>query len=42
MASQPAHDRHDGFAEVDGKEPGIKLVLKPIDTEWKEKKVLMI
>ena len=38
MASQPAHDRHDGFAEVIAKEPGIKSVLQPIDTEWKEKK----
>jgi ribose transport system substrate-binding protein len=38
MASQPAHDRHDGFAEIVGKESGIKSILKPIDTEWKEKK----
>jgi ribose transport system substrate-binding protein len=38
MASQPAHDRHDGFAEVVGKEAGIKSLLQPIDTEWKEKK----
>jgi ribose transport system substrate-binding protein len=38
MASQPAHDRHDGFAEIVGKESGIKSILQPIDTEWKEKK----
>ena len=38
MASQPAHDRHNGFAEIVGKESGIKSILKPIDTEWKEKK----
>ena len=38
MASAPAHDRHDGFAAAVGKEPGIKSLLAPIDTEWKAAK----
>jgi ribose transport system substrate-binding protein len=38
MGTQPAHDRHDGFAEFTGKEPGIKSLLQPIDTDWKQPK----
>ena len=38
MASAPAHDRHDGFAAVVAKEPGIKSLLAAIDTEWKSAK----
>ena len=36
--TQPAHDRHDGFHEFTDKEPGIKYLLSPIDTEWKPAK----
>jgi len=35
--STPAHERHDGFAEVVGKEPGITLVGEQ-DGDWKQKK----
>ena len=38
MGTQPAHDRHDGFQEFVGKEPGIKSLLQPIDTDWKQPK----
>ncbi|HEV3210166.1 MAG TPA: substrate-binding domain-containing protein [Chthoniobacterales bacterium] len=38
MGTQPAHDRHDGFAEFTGKESGIKSLLQPIDTDWKQPK----
>jgi ribose transport system substrate-binding protein len=38
MGTQPAHDRHDGFAEFTGKEQGIKSLLQPIDTDWKQPK----
>jgi ribose transport system substrate-binding protein len=38
MGTQPAHDRHDGFAEFTGKELGIKSLLQPIDTDWKQPK----
>ena len=37
MASQPAHDRHNGFAEIVGKESGIKSILKPIDNRMERK-----
>ena len=35
LASAPAHDRSKGFHELVDKEPGIKFLLAPIDTEWK-------
>jgi ribose transport system substrate-binding protein len=38
MGTQPAHDRHDGFAEFTSKEPGIKSLLQPIDCDWKQAK----
>jgi ribose transport system substrate-binding protein len=38
MGTQPAHDRHDGFQEFVGKESGIKSLLQPIDTDWKQQK----
>jgi ribose transport system substrate-binding protein len=38
MGTQPAHDRHDGFAEFTSKESGIKSLLQPIDTDWKQPK----
>ena len=38
MGTQPAHDRHDGFQEFVGKEAGIKSLLQPIDTDWKQPK----
>jgi ribose transport system substrate-binding protein len=38
MGTQPAYDRHDGFAEFTSKEPGIKSLLQPIDTDWKQSK----
>jgi ribose transport system substrate-binding protein len=38
MGTQPAHDRHDGFAEFVSKESGIKSLLQPIDTDWKQPK----
>ena len=36
FGTQPAQDRHKGFAEFTDKEPGIKSLLKPIDTDWKQ------
>jgi ribose transport system substrate-binding protein len=38
LASAPAHDRSKGFHELVDKEPGIKSLLAPIDTEWKANK----
>lgn len=38
FASAPAHDRSTGFHEVTDKEPGLKYLLAPIDTEWKAAK----
>ena len=38
FASAPAHDRSTGFHERTDKEPGIKSLLAPIDTEWKSAK----
>ena len=38
FASAPAHDRSTGFHAVTDKEPGIKYLLAPIDTEWKAAK----
>ena len=38
FASAPAHDRSTGFHEITDKEPGIKYLLAPIDTEWKAAK----
>ncbi len=38
MASTPAQDRHNGFHEVISKEPGIKSLLPPIDSDWKQDK----
>ena len=36
MASTPANDRHDGFAEIVAQEPGIKIVNPPQDGDWKQ------
>lgn len=36
MASTPAHDRHDGFAEIVTKEPGLIMVNPPQDGDWKQ------
>lgn len=36
MASTPAHDRHDGFAEVVASEPGIETLNVPQDGDWKQ------
>jgi len=38
FASAPAHDRSTGFHAITDKEPGIKSLLAPIDTEWKSAK----
>ncbi|MEO5378665.1 MAG: substrate-binding domain-containing protein [Magnetococcus sp. DMHC-6] len=38
MASTPAQDRHKGFYQVVSQEPGIHLVLKPSDGDWKQDK----
>lgn len=37
-ASTPAQDRHSGFHEIIDKEPGIKMVTKPNDGDWKQDK----
>lgn len=36
MGTQAAHDRHQGFWDVVGREPGVKLLGKPIDGDWKQ------
>jgi multiple sugar transport system substrate-binding protein len=36
MASTPARDRHDGFAEIIGVEPGIETLNAPQDGDWKQ------
>ncbi len=36
MGSTPAQDRHAGFDEVISKEPGITLLGKPMDGDWKQ------
>lgn len=36
FGTAPAQDRHKGFVEFTDKEPGIKSLLKPIDTDWKQ------
>jgi multiple sugar transport system substrate-binding protein len=36
MASTPAQDRHAGFLEVIGREPGLKIVNPPEDGDWKQ------
>jgi ribose transport system substrate-binding protein len=36
MASTPANDRHDGFAEIIDQEPGISVVNSPKDGDWKQ------
>ena len=38
MGTQPAHDRSVGFHAFTDKEPGIKSLLQPIDTDWKQAK----
>ena len=38
MASAPAHDRHDGYAAVVAKEPGIKSLLAAIVSGCKSAK----
>src|ERR1700757_3348302 len=38
MGTQPAHDRHDGFNEFIGKEPGVKSLLDKQDCDWKQQK----
>jgi ribose transport system substrate-binding protein len=42
MGTQPAHDRHNGFAEFVEKEAGIKSLLQPMDTDWKQQKAYEI
>ena len=37
-ASSPAQDRHNGFHEIIDKEPGIKMLTKPNDGDWKQDK----
>ena len=37
-ASTPAQDRHSGFHEIIDKEPGIKMLTKPNDGDWKQDK----
>ncbi|HRD66625.1 MAG TPA: extracellular solute-binding protein [Candidatus Competibacter sp.] len=36
MASTPAQDRHGGFYEIVGREPGIQIVNQPKDGDWKQ------
>ena len=36
MGSTPARQRHDGFLEVIGREPGIKVINAPEDGDWKQ------
>ena len=36
MASTPAIDRHEGFAEIIAQEPGVKVVNSPRDGDWKQ------
>src|SRR3954451_3678987 len=36
FGTQASHDRSDGFNEFTKKEPGIKSLLEPIDTDWKQ------
>jgi ribose transport system substrate-binding protein len=36
MASTPAQDRHAGFYDVVAKEPGINILTKPTDGDWKQ------
>lgn len=36
FGTQASHDRSDGFHAFTDKEPGIKSLLKPIDTDWKQ------
>ncbi|MEO5364814.1 MAG: substrate-binding domain-containing protein [Magnetococcus sp. WYHC-3] len=38
MASTPARDRHQGFAQEIAKEPGIHIVNPPADGDWKQDK----
>jgi ribose transport system substrate-binding protein len=38
FGTQPSHDRSNGFNEFVKKEPGIKSLLAPIDTDWKQAK----
>ena len=38
MGTQPAHDRSTGFHAFTDKEAGIKSLLQPIDTDWKQSK----
>lgn len=37
-ASTPAHDRHNGFHEIIDREPGINMLTKPNDGDWKQDK----
>ncbi len=37
-ASTPAQDRHSGFHEIIDREPGIKMLTKPNDGDWKQDK----
>lgn len=36
LGTQPAHDRHDGFHEMAGEEPGIKFLLNQQSADWKQ------
>ncbi|WP_135077294.1 substrate-binding domain-containing protein [Terasakiella sp. SH-1] len=42
MKSTPAHDRHNGFWEIISKEPGIQILNKPQDGDWKQDKAYEI
>ncbi|MDM8522845.1 substrate-binding domain-containing protein [Desulfococcaceae bacterium HSG8] len=35
-SSTPAHDRYSGFHDIIDKEPGIKMITKPNDGDWKQ------
>lgn len=36
MASTPAQDRHNGFVEIIAREPGVEIVNRPQDGDWKQ------
>jgi len=36
MKTKPSQDRHNGFFEVVGAEPGIRMAGEPVDCDWKQ------
>lgn len=36
MKTKPSRDRHEGFQEVVGREPGLRMVGTPRDCDWKQ------